>query len=101
MTEINFRTPVVANGTYLFPQIPAGLRRTIEFAGSFGGGTLQVGYLGLDGTFVPFSAEAGGAALEFTANDAIVVDTPATGRFVAYLTGATSPSIQFGFTDSH
>ena len=100
MTEINLRTPITADGTYLFQQLTPGATRIIEFAGDFGGGTLQVGYLTLSGEFAPFTAEFGGAALEFTANDALVVDTPATGRYCVVLSGSTDPSIQFAITTS-
>lgn len=99
MTSLNFRVPIVADGTYVFPQLVPGRQRIIEFAGDFGGGTLQLGYLSTMGDFVPFTAEVGGDPLEFTTADGVVVDTPATGQFIAYLTGATDPSIQLNFTE--
>jgi hypothetical protein len=98
MTPITTRIPIVADGVYSLPPNTPGVQRIVEFSGDFGGGTLSVGYVSLHGDFVPFTAEVGGAAIEFTSADALVVDTPASGTFAVQLAGSVEPSITLALT---
>lgn len=87
----NSITPVTADGDYSFPAMRAGVQVTYSLSGTFGGGTVTLGYISAAGTFTSF-----GTTLTAAGSSTKTLPEGATaGQAVPAisLSGATSPSI--------
>jgi len=91
--EINPTAPITVAGTYWFPQRTYGEGAFVEFAGTFGTGTVQIVYKDLAGATTPFK-DLDGAVKTFTAANFVGVDVPKSGLIGLTVTVAGGTSLK-------
>lgn len=92
MTKKNFEDRVTADGTFSFPAGTPGRDQVVEVSGSFGGGTVVLGYVTGSGAFNAYEDTAGDD-ISTTAEQSWVVTLPPSGRIAITVTGSTTPSL--------
>lgn len=84
---------ITTNGPHYFPEpFIAGRLAILDLSGDFGGGTVTLGYLALDGGFSSFLKEDGGP-VDLISRGGYQVRVPRSGYIGINLAGATAPSI--------
>ena len=89
---------IVADGTYHFSGLlRPGTEAVVEVAGTFGSGTVQIGYVDAAGNFAAYR-DSNDAAITLSAPGGRRVDVPASGRIAFLVANATSPSLRVAVT---
>lgn len=96
MTAAVVTTNLTADGEYVYPQVRNLKRSQIEVSGTFGSGTVTIGYDDGAGNFVAFR-DGNGTAITCTSAAGWTVDMPISEKLCIKVTGSTAASIKIQF----
>ncbi len=85
---------ITADGEHTLGPIPRGQQACVQLTGTFGAGTATIGFIPEGGIFTPYSYDADGTPIEFTAGGFATVWAPYNGVIALDLNGATAPEIE-------
>lgn len=93
MTARPLSTPILADGEYSFTTVFRGSREVqFEVTGTFGSGTVTLGYQDASGAFCAYK-DAAGSPIAFSANGGYRCLVPVSGILCLKVAGSTTPSL--------
>lgn len=93
MNPIPANRIITANGDWTLPAASPGTERLLEISGTFGSGTITLGYIDAAGAFAAYR-NVNAVALTMTAADSAIVAVPSSGVVVIRLASATGPALR-------
>jgi len=91
--EYNATTGITSDGTYALVAPFSGTNYVLYAAGTFGSGTVTLGFIDSEDTFAPFK-NASNEDVTLTASGGAIVTAPPSKLLAVSVTGSTSPEIK-------